>query len=514
MRYILIPNGLSVTIISYIKITMTAKQEFTGIRKYIFPINAFEFKKVIPACLMFVGIIFVYTIARLIKDAQIINLGGSGSAPLPYLKLVVFATTVAYAMLYAVVANKISKKAIFYFLCAFFLTFFVSFRYLILPNYKYLQLTGVHDFIIGIAPGASGLAVMIRDWYLSLFYVNAEIFGSIMISAEFYILANNISKKSEAKRFYAVFGLVAAVSTYFAGDITSRITSKFNQPSVEAWLVPLGQLTYFLVGGIIVLALSYTFIIKYVLTDPKLVDLAQLESQNKKPSLSFFESFKFLAKSPHMRYLAMMIFGYGLTINLIEVLWKDSLKIFDGAGGVASFQAKVVQSIAISSIISSLFISHNLMRMFSWKVIAIATPILISTSAIPFFLSLIFKSRFDAFVLSITGVAFKAGEFALYSGAVQNVIAKMAKYTLFDPPKEIVFINREPETKSKGKVAVDTAGARTAKSTGSLTVIVSQLITSSVPGKAIFTVGVITVTITAWMSAVLKLGVLMDKEKD
>jgi TLC ATP/ADP transporter len=38
------------------------------------------------------------------------------------------------------------------------------------------------------------------------------------------------------------------------------------------------------------------------------------------------ESTKFLAKSPYIKDLAMMVIGYGMAINIVEVTWKSKLK--------------------------------------------------------------------------------------------------------------------------------------------------------------------------------------------
>jgi hypothetical protein len=38
------------------------------------------------------------------------------------------------------------------------------------------------------------------------------------------------------------------------------------------------------------------------------------------------DSTKFLAKSPYIKDLAMMVIGYGMAINIVEVTWKSKLK--------------------------------------------------------------------------------------------------------------------------------------------------------------------------------------------
>lgn len=470
---------------------------------------------------MFTAIVFTYTATRITKDSQVIAFGQSGSTPIPVLKIFVFISSLSYTMFYAYISNKIEKARIFYSICIIYFAFFFTFRYVLMPNHEAIILTSAYNAIYGLSPSLKSFALVIRDWDVSIFYIASELFGSIMISSEFYILANNIMKIQEAKRFYGVFGLFASFGTLMAGIYVRRITSMLKTSATagvsmsEAWLPSLTYIIYGLFIALILVAASYTYINLKVLTDPKLVDQEQLKSQRTKLKMTIGQAVKFLSKSPHMRFLTVMIFSYGASMNIMELMWKNSWRVyFNTPAEIANFQSGVITLLALSTTFVTLFVSHNMLRIFSWRFVAYSTPVLLFATSVPFITSMLFGIKLDNYIFYISGIQLSPGFLPIYAGAFWNIISKTCKYALFDPTKEIVYINRDKETKSKGKVSVEILGARFSKLAGAFAQFFSGILPISFFTQTCLVSGFALGIGGFWLYGIHRLGFWMDKEAE
>lgn len=444
------------------------KPEFSRWRAFFWPVHGFELKKIIPMFLMFFFISFNYTILRDTKDTLLVT-SSAGAEAIPFIKFWgVVPAAIIFTLIYAKLSNMLSRENLFYVTILPFLIFFGLFVTVIYPNMSALQPNALADSLRASLPaGATGLVEAIRNWPFGLFYILAELWGSVVLSLLFWAFANDTTKVSEAKRFYALFGLGANLALLVSGPTIVLVSNiRDTLPAgVDAWQVSLNYLMSFVVvAGIAVIA-TYWWINRYVLTDTRFFDPSEVKARKTKPKMGILESVSFLARSKYILCIATLVIAYGICINLVEVTWKSQLKLqYPNQNDYSRFMGYFSFCTGAVTIFMMLFVGGNAMRK-SWGFAAMFTPIVLLITGTAFFSFVLFKG-------SLTGLISVLGTTPLFLavifGAAQNIMSKSAKYSLFDPTKETSYIPLDPESKIKGKAAIDVIGARLGKSGGSL----------------------------------------------
>ena len=445
------------------------KQEFSKWRAFFWPVHAFELKKILPMLGLFFFISFNYTILRDTKDTLIVVTSTGGAKAIPFLKFWgVLPAAIIFMLAYSKLSNILSKANLFYVTIAPFLVFFALFTTLIYPNREALQLDTLANSLGNVFPiGAKGLVESIRSWHYSLFYILSELWGSAVLSLLFWGFANEITKISEAKRFYALFGLGANIALYFSGEAIVQVSDirKFLPAGVDAWQISLNYLMgMVVVAGIAIMGI-YAWINRNVLTDARFYNPIELKAKKSKPKMSIKDSLIFLGKSPYILSLALIVIAYGVAINLVEVTWKEQLGLqYNNANDYSTFMGRFSQTTGIVTVFMMLFVGGNCIRK-GWGFAAMITPVVLLITGVGFFGFVIFRDGLGGYIAALgTTPLFLAVMF----GAAQNIMSKSAKYSLFDPTKEMAYIPLDPESKVKGKAAIDVVGARLGKSGGSL----------------------------------------------
>lgn len=421
--------------------------------------------------LMMFFITFNYTVFRDTKDTLIVH--SCGAKAIPYLKFWgVLPGAVLFTLIYAKLANIMKRENLFYAFVTPFLLFFGVFAYLLYPNLSAFEPTSSAESLAAWLPERLGvLATIYRHWPLAIFYVFAELWGTVGISLLFWGFANDTTRVQEAKRFYAIFGLGASGGQFLAGWVVHLIAASDQNDWGFALQRTLG---YSLIAGVIILGLYY-YMQSVVLKDPAFAPSAgELRKKTAKPKLSIRDSISFLANSKYLLSIAILVMSYGIMINICEVPWKDCLhKMYPKQTDYQSFMGSFSMMNSALTIFMMLFVGGNVIRKLGWYAGAAFTPIVLIVTGAIFFTLLIFQDRLG-FIAEYTDLSVL--NLLVIVGTIQNIFSKSSKYSLFDPTKEMTYIPLSPDAKTKGKAAIDVVGARLGKSGGSLLLQVLQVL--------------------------------------
>lgn len=339
-------------------------------------------------------------------------------------------------------------------------------------------------------------------WSYSLFYILAELWGSVMLSLMFWQFANEIIKTDEAKRFYPLFGFVGNIGLIVAGLTVSSLSRGGDSiiSGVDSYSASLYLLMSIVVASGLIITGLYYWMNKNVVSE---VEVSAPKQKKKKPTL--VESFKIVLKSKELLCIALLVLCYGVTINYIDVLWKGQVKIY-ADGDKNLFQAYMGEFSTFTGLITLvlMILGGNILRKFTWFQAAAIVPLTLILTGILFYGSI------------LAGASAAAVALAVQVGFWQGAITKASKYSLFDATKEMAYIPLDQEIKTKGKAAVDVAGGRIGKSGGALTLSVLQMIfpLASTVSLAPYLAGASVVMFAVWFIALYQLnGHLFNKEE-
>ncbi|GAX83162.1 hypothetical protein CEUSTIGMA_g10588.t1 [Chlamydomonas eustigma] len=466
--------------------------------------STFTWQKIIPLGLMFFCILFNYTILRDTKDVLVVTAPGSGAEIIPFLKTWVnLPMAIGFTIGYAKLANILSTEALFYTVIIPFIIFFGAFAAVMYPMKDALHPTKFCEELLASAGERfAGPIAILRNWTYCLFYVMAELWGSVVVSVLFWGFANQITTVEEAEGFYPLFGLGANVALIFSGQAVRYFSDvrAHLPPGVDGWGVSLNGMMGMVVGFGLVITAIYYGLNRVVV--PK---VALREKKKKvKSKMSVGESFTFLAASPYIRDLATLVVAYGISINLVEVTWKSKIKAqFPNPNDYSAFMGNFSTATGIVTF-TMMILAKQIFSKFGWGVAALITPTMLLLTGLIFFSLVLFS---DVLTPTLASWGLTPLYAAVLVGAAQNIFSKSSKYSLFDPCKEMAYIPLDDEVKTKGKAAIDVICNPLGKSGGALIqqfmIIGFGSLAASTPYLGI----ILLVIVLAWFKAAASLNV-------
>jgi AAA family ATP:ADP antiporter len=478
--------------------------EFGRLRSYLWPIHRGELKKLLPMLLMFFLISFDYNILRTMKDSLIVTAKNSGAEVIPFIKVwVMFPGSILLTYIFTRLSNRLARETVFYVMLSVFLLFFFCFAFIIYPARDLLHPEESANTLQALLPqGFKGLIAMYRYWTFTSFYVMAELWSNIILAMLFWGFANQVTKLGEAKRFYGILGVGANLSGIVAGSFAIAVSEFFG---ANNWESEMNTLILTITAAGVAVMFLFRWFNKVILADPQYYAPEEHQKEEVRGKMSMRANFAYLFQSRYLISIALIVIAYNLVINLTEVLWKHEVRaLYPDTSSYNRYTNEVMTFTGFIATGAAYLISGNSIRKFGWTFTAMLTPLILLVTSVGFF-GFFFLKRYPDLIAPFLGGMTPLG-MAVFFGTAQNMMSRAAKYSVFDATKEMAFIPLSPESRLKGKAAVDGVCARFGKAGGSAVhqslLIMMGSLTASAPIVSVFLFSAILV----WMGAVMSLG--------
>jgi AAA family ATP:ADP antiporter len=454
-------------------------------------------------------ILFNQNILRILKDSIVI---AEISAEVTSFAKVYCVTPAAaiFVVIYAKMMNSYSFERIFNYLQWFFVVFFAVFAFAIYPNAHLFHIDPVQlETLMNDHQHLKWFIALGGYWSYILFYVLAELWPNIFYVLLFWQFANEITTTAEARRFYTLFSLFGNSSLIIVGLMMMNLASE--QSILKSYFTSISNQTLLIEAAVTLVIISSVlcsilvrFVHAKVMTNPILYIKAKSDNGDK-VKLGLKDSFKYISKSKYLWLLLICSAAFGLSMNLVEAVWKAKMKeLYSTVNAYAEFNGLYILWTGVAIMIMTI-IGNNIMRNHNWFVAAVITPLIIMITGIMFFILVVFdQSIFTWFNNSaiLTPLAL-----AVSLGAVQNILAKGAKYSIWDTSREMLYIPLDNELKTKGKAAVDVVSSKIGKSSSGLVQSILFVLIPSATFTSIspFLMVIFIIVCIVWIYAVRKI---------
>ena len=451
--------------ISLAKKLFSRKFDKKSILASIWPIYSHELLKFFSIAFLMFCILFVQNVIRATKDSVVNTM--IGSEALPFLKFWgVMPAVILYAIIYVKLVNIFKPESLFYIVISSFMAFFGFFGFVLLPKHEMLHMsTEYADYLILHYPNMKWFILIIGNWGFSLFYIISEIWPNAVYSVLFWQFVNGITTVDESKRFYPMFALFGQTGLFFSGSLLmmqSNIGKYLHYEYGIASMPKIASLQFVIFVVVLcgIMSIAAFRYINFRILETRANNLIEFRADKKK-KMSIAQSFKFVASSRYILLIAMMLTCYGISINLVEGPWKKMINtVYSSTEDYLAFVGSYLRMTGILTIVFVL-LGSNIVRIFGWFPAAIITPIVMFVTGLIFYSTASFGEMIPGMYL---WVGYDPIILAIAFGAIQNVITKSTKYTVFDSTKEMAYVPLDNELKVRGKAAADSVGIKLGKS--------------------------------------------------
>lgn len=463
-------------------------------------------KKRLLTLLQFFLIIFVYHTLKDLKDSLVITGSNAGAEVIPFIKIwgmlpLAFIASYFFSKLY----NKFGREKTFYFFTFSLLSLYLVFACFLYPIRETLFLNNLYTFLTRVLPtGAKGFIAMITNWHYTLFYLAAELWSLLILSILFWGYVNENTSLKEAKKFYPLCMFVGNFAGILSGQTSHYLCHTLTH--IYSWEETL-KIMILMVSfcGLIIMGINRTLYSK--------TENLKQDSQTKlKQAHSFKDNLLAIFQSKPLFYIASLVVGFGLTSNLIEVVWKESIRSLHPSPQAYNAYINQLTSYIGFFAVCMAFLSRFIFNRFSWSKVALITPVTLLMTSFIFFSSLMMPEDYLNAFSSFLGMS--PILLIVTLGSMHYVLGLTAKYTLFDTSKEMAFLSIESEERLRAKSVIDSIGSRFGKS-GASCLYQLLLLTSGAASSHISIIGISSIFVIGFsIFATKKLGAHLSRTNE
>ncbi|WP_108623995.1 Npt1/Npt2 family nucleotide transporter [Candidatus Similichlamydia epinepheli] len=440
---------------------------FRKFRAIFWPVFSSERPVVVRLMGVFFFCGFSYHTLRQIKDNILLVSTKGGMEVVPFIKgWMLFPLSFLSVYLFSMSEKKFKERSSLVLALLLFSSYFLFFLFFIYPNRDNFAWHSLANLIEKWKlPGLSGMADMIRYWHLSIFYVVAELWGSIIIQVALWGFANEIVPMNEAKRIYVPLNFALNISGVAASWVAIRFL--FNQKVFYQFL---GEFRWEqgLKLAILCLLLSGVFAILLIKNLPPIPWTKTTITQKKiENDLSFTQRLRSIFMNPYTFYIAVNVFSFHFLVSTLELFWKEKVRqMYDPTSGEFSLHISCVSKwISLASTFSCFFLSGEMIQLLPWRISFLLTPILVCTTAFLFFLSASYPNSLAHLTSTL---ALSPLQITIFLGDLGIFLSRTSKYVLFDIVKEFIYLPLERKDRIQVKTVTDGLVSRGGKIVSSI----------------------------------------------
>ncbi|SPJ31840.1 unnamed protein product [Candidatus Protochlamydia amoebophila UWE25] len=430
-------------------------------------------------------IIIVYHTLKDLKDTIVITASDAGAEIIPFIKIWgMLPLAICASYFFAKFYNKFGREKTFYIFSSFLLVNYLFFAFVLYPFRKFFYLENVADYLHMILPvGAKGFVAMVSYWHYTLFYLTAELWSMLILSILFWGYVSDTTSLVEAKKFYPLCMFVGNMAGIISGQLSHFLCQHLSD--FMSW----ERTLQWMIGIVCVCGLLIMIINRRLALTTDFSAIKQKVKKQIAPS-SFKDNVMDVLRTGPLLCIAVLVVGFGLTTNLIEVIWKENIRQLHPTPQAYNAYINQLTSLIGTGAVCIALLSSWIFRKFTWTQIALTTPLCLLITSSAFFSSLLMPKELLAEIASF--FQFSPTQLIVTLGSICYVFSMSAKYTIFDTSKEIAFLSIETEKRTYAKSVIDSIGSRLGKS-GASCFYQFLLIAFGIASEHILLIGVVSI---------------------